>query len=288
MQNITQMAMSKYKKYVVGLGIPAVLALAWHIIWSLIIHNSPPDVRLIQCEGEVNPITVNNLTPRLSWITFDSDHNSSQSRAVIQVGTQPDTANLWDFEYWGEQDNVIYNLDGRARELEWGKRYYWRVRVWDNKNKPSISWHRGYFQLIDKKIPVSTPEEKPIYKPKEVMIPGIADVKFSSKLTSLLDENTIQSVQQDVKKAVVRELQKRGEILEALEIIFKEQFDRSGEKLVSGKSYQFEMAVFIKTKSNRRIVTAWYAENNDSALKAIINLTIEIQKSMTEEINNWL
>ena len=287
-ENFTKIFVTKYKKYIVGFGIPAILALVWRILWPLVFYNSPPVVSFIQCEGQENPVSVHNLTPRFSWSTHDSDHNSNQSKALIQIGTIPDATDIWDFEYLGEKDNVVYNSDGRGKELTWGKRYFWRVRVWDNKNKPSISWNRGYFQLIEKETPKPKPKEKKYFKPKDVNVPDVADVKFTSKLTPLLDESTIQTVQQDIKKAAVEALRKHGEKLKSLEIMFKEKFDRSAKQLEKGKSYTFEMAVFIVTKSDKRIVTEWYGEKSSSPIEIALELKRKLCGNLGDEIKNWL
>jgi len=289
-ESFTKLFSGKYRKYVVGLGIPAVLALVWRVVWPLLIYNSPPEVSLIQCEGQLNPVEVQNLTPKLSWIMHDSDHNSSQQKAAVQVGSAPDAADIWDFEYMSDKDNVVYNIDGRGRDLEYGTRYYWKVRVWDNKGKPSISWNRGYFQLIEKKSqkPKNVPKQKEYFKPKDVNVPDVADVKFTSKLSPLLDESTIQTVQEDIKKAAVKALRKHGEKLQSLEIMFKEKFDRSAERLEKGKSYTFEMAVFIVTKSDKRIVTEWYGEKSSSPIEIALELKRKLCGNLGDEIKNWL
>jgi alpha-L-rhamnosidase len=94
----------------------------------------------MQCEGLTNPLGVDLISPRLSWILESDRKGQSQTAYQILVAGSPDLLAKDESDRWntgkvpsGQSINICYG--GAA--LESGKAYFWKVRVWDKKGKPS-------------------------------------------------------------------------------------------------------------------------------------------------------
>src|SRR3954462_9593349 len=88
----------------------------------------------LRCDGRVEPLAVDNSTPRLSW-RLESDQRADQQTAYqILVGTSPGKSDLWDSGrvHSAESLNVIY----QGRPLHSGARACWQVRAWDRTDQP--------------------------------------------------------------------------------------------------------------------------------------------------------
>ncbi len=89
-----------------------------------------------------NPIGIDNLSPRLSWILESDERNQRQSAYRILAASDPDKlqagqADLWDS---GKIDsdqstNVVY----QGKPLNSRQRVYWKVRSW-NQDDQSSPW----------------------------------------------------------------------------------------------------------------------------------------------------
>ncbi len=92
----------------------------------------------LSCDAMHNPLGIDVLHPRLSWQQQSSARNIRQSAYEILISTQP-AANaqpdIWDSGRIAANTSVDVPYSGPA--LQSGKRYYWRVRVWDGGSRPS-------------------------------------------------------------------------------------------------------------------------------------------------------
>jgi alpha-L-rhamnosidase len=90
-----------------------------------------------------NPIGLDCKTPRMSWKLFSARRQTSQTAYELTVSEFPDARKKgWSSGKIGSDRSVQAPYAGPA--LQPGKRYYWRVRVWDNLDRPSpwsaIAW----------------------------------------------------------------------------------------------------------------------------------------------------
>lgn len=94
----------------------------------------------LKCEGLSNPLAVDSVAPRLSWILNSLQRGLSQSAYQVLVASSSDKiaadqADIWDSGKvtGGDSINIVYG--GSA--LKSGQACHWKVRVWDRHNTES-------------------------------------------------------------------------------------------------------------------------------------------------------
>ena len=97
----------------------------------------PTDLR---CEYTDNPIGVDVLQPRFSWVLRHSERGRVQSAYQILVATNrenllKDVGDVWDSGKV-ESDKSV-NVAYEDKSLESKGRYYWKARWWDDKGQLS-------------------------------------------------------------------------------------------------------------------------------------------------------
>lgn len=125
----------------------------------------------LRCEYLINPIGIEKKSPSLSWQVVNKEKNWYQTAYQILVSTDPKLLSRGKSDVWdsGKQisgESVCIPYFGSECESE--KRYYWAVRVWDSKDKPSTLsepafWEMGLLHRKDwiaKWISRKDPEEK--------------------------------------------------------------------------------------------------------------------------------
>ena len=95
-----------------------------------------PVLTHLQTENLSNPLCLDSKAPRLSWQLLSSDRNELQTAYEIRVSERSDNKD----PFWnsgkvtsGQSVQVVYT----GPELRSAKRYYWQVRIWDNKGRVS-------------------------------------------------------------------------------------------------------------------------------------------------------
>ncbi|MBQ8047432.1 MAG: family 78 glycoside hydrolase catalytic domain [Prevotella sp.] len=111
------------------------------------------------CENLVNPMAVDVLRPRLSWINEAGphEHDQFQSAYQIQVASTREKllrgkADMWNSGKQESQESVLVTYAGRP--LSSDEDCYWRVRVWDQQGRKSKwsdvgQWHMGLLSSSD-------------------------------------------------------------------------------------------------------------------------------------------
>jgi alpha-L-rhamnosidase len=97
-------------------------------------------VTALLCESRKDPIGIDVAIPRFSWQLAADKRNVSQSAYEIKV-TEGGTA-VWTSGKVVSAQSLHIPYAGKA--LASGKRYQWRVRIWDNSGKPS-PWSAAAF-----------------------------------------------------------------------------------------------------------------------------------------------
>lgn len=99
------------------------------------------DFRVVspRCQYHDNPLAVQTTTPHFSWQTVCVERGFHQSAYELIVADRADDAargrgNLWHEKRRGD---ASLHIPYAGKPLEAGKTYYWRVRVYDAKGKPS-------------------------------------------------------------------------------------------------------------------------------------------------------
>lgn len=111
----------------------------------------------LRCEYRVDPLGIDERSPRLSWEMVDSRRGAMQSAYHILVATDveklaADDGNLWDTgKVLSDQSvHVVY----AGKPLQSRMRAWWKVRVWDKDGQPSpwsppSQWTMGLLDASD-------------------------------------------------------------------------------------------------------------------------------------------
>lgn len=100
----------------------------------------------LRTENLSSPLTVESKLPRLSWQLKSPDRGILQTAYELKVSEQTNGGgSAWKS---GKQlsDQSLQVVYGGA-QLRSGKRYYWKVRVWDNKGRVSPWSETGWWQM---------------------------------------------------------------------------------------------------------------------------------------------
>jgi alpha-L-rhamnosidase len=87
------------------------------------------------CENRSNPLGIDHHQPRFSWQLISGKRNAMQTAYELQVSSEASMAGkaLWNSGKIMSDQSVFVAYAGPA--LESAKKYFWRVRVWDNDGK---------------------------------------------------------------------------------------------------------------------------------------------------------
>ncbi len=108
----------------------------------------------LRCEYLSDPMGVDVPHPRLSWLIASQRRGVSQSAYRILVASDPgklrrNDGDLWDTGRRASPDAVNIPYDGE--DLHSGTSYYWKVRIWDERDRGSAwsdaaSFHTGMLE----------------------------------------------------------------------------------------------------------------------------------------------
>ncbi|MCK5821094.1 MAG: family 78 glycoside hydrolase catalytic domain [Bacteroidales bacterium] len=95
----------------------------------------------LRCEYLTEPLAVDNAQPRLSWEIISQTPDFKQFAYEIIVGADESavmkgSGNAWEsgMVKSSETNQIIYN----GLDLKPNTSYYWKVRLWSNKNEPGL------------------------------------------------------------------------------------------------------------------------------------------------------
>ena len=85
----------------------------------------------LTCEYTVNPIGIDVLNPRFSWVLTHSERGRTQSTYQILVTRSwknllYDLGDIWDTGKIESEESI--NIEYQGKPLESGSRYFWKVR----------------------------------------------------------------------------------------------------------------------------------------------------------------
>jgi alpha-L-rhamnosidase len=109
----------------------------------------------LTCEHKQNPIGLGIIKPRLSWKITGKGNSIMQSAYSIRVATDikfSPSKIVWQSGKTESEESILQLYNGT--DLKSGTRYYWQVKIWDNRGKESkwseISfWEMGLLTQSD-------------------------------------------------------------------------------------------------------------------------------------------
>ena len=111
----------------------------------------------LRCEYRINPLGIDQLRPRLSWVLESSRRAEKQTAYQVVAATSAEKlaagdGDLWDSGKTPGDDTTAVVYAGRA--LTTGARVFWKVRVWDKHDRPSAwspaaTWSMGLLAPSD-------------------------------------------------------------------------------------------------------------------------------------------
>ncbi|HPT22640.1 MAG TPA: alpha-L-rhamnosidase N-terminal domain-containing protein, partial [Bacteroidales bacterium] len=102
-------------------------------------------VKDLTCEHATNPLGIEVAQPRFSWKITGTGNNIMQTAYSIRVATDRKFSSgkiVWQVEKTASDESILQNYKGS--QLKSGQRYFWQVKVWDNKGRSS-KWSEPVF-----------------------------------------------------------------------------------------------------------------------------------------------
>lgn len=117
--------------------------------WSLIITPMQAlSTYDLSCEHKTNPVGIDNTQPRLSWKLNGAEKDLMQTAYAIRVATDRKFSRkslVWNSEKVNSDQSVLVAY--RGAPLQSGQRYYWQVKIWDNKGQESDWSEASYWEM---------------------------------------------------------------------------------------------------------------------------------------------
>ena len=112
-------------------------------------------VKDITCEHKKNPIGIDITQPRFSWKINGTGNNIMQSAYSIRVATDGKFSSgkiVWQSGKTESGESILQAYKGP--DLKSGQRYFWQVKIWDNKGRESkwsetALWEMGLLSQSD-------------------------------------------------------------------------------------------------------------------------------------------
>ena len=133
---------------------PFVTVLIWLVappVWAGV---TPVELR---CEQLANPLGIDTVQPRLSWVLRTSERGVKQTAyeilvASTEAGLKSGQGDLWDSGRVASDKSILVRYEGRP--LPSNAECYWKVRVWDNEQRVSdwskpAKWTMGLLNESD-------------------------------------------------------------------------------------------------------------------------------------------
>lgn len=94
----------------------------------------------LKCEYAENPLGIDVLNPRLSWLLQSNQRAKRQTAYRILVASSMEKLDNLEGDLWDTGkvfSDASVNIKYQGKTLESGMRCYWKVRVWDEQDSPS-------------------------------------------------------------------------------------------------------------------------------------------------------
>jgi alpha-L-rhamnosidase len=107
-----------------------------------------PSLKDLTVDHRINPIGTENKHPRFSWKIIEAGYNILQSAYSVRVAVDVKFSSskiIWQSGKVVSDESILQPYNGP--ELLSGQRYYWQVKIWDNKGKESKWSTIAYFEM---------------------------------------------------------------------------------------------------------------------------------------------
>src|SRR5665648_59168 len=112
-------------------------------------------VKDLTLEHKKDPVGIDVTQPRFSWKIVGTGNNIMQSAYSIRVATDVKFSSgkiVWQSGKTGTEESILQAYKGP--ELKSGQRYFWQVKIWDNKGRESkwsevAFWEMGLLSQSD-------------------------------------------------------------------------------------------------------------------------------------------
>lgn len=107
----------------------------------IILQTNAQTLEKLKCEYQETPIGLEVMTPRLSWQMKATNRGAKQTAYQILVADneadlKKDNGNVWNSGMVKSEQSI--KIDYAGKPLESRKRYFWKVKIWNEKNKPTL------------------------------------------------------------------------------------------------------------------------------------------------------
>jgi alpha-L-rhamnosidase len=117
------------------------------LLISSVIYSQDLKVRDLTVEYKKNPTGIDTRKPRFSWKITGTGTGIMQTAYSIRVATDqkfPKSKMIWQSGKRGSDESVLIEYNGPA--LKSGQKYFWQVKVWDNKKRQSKWSETAYWE----------------------------------------------------------------------------------------------------------------------------------------------
>ena len=94
----------------------------------------------LRCESRTDPLGIDTVRPRLSWVLTSDIRGQSQTAYQILVATSENKLNESDADLWNSGKMISrqsLNVEYAGKPLQSRLRCYWKVRVWGKRGGAS-------------------------------------------------------------------------------------------------------------------------------------------------------
>ncbi len=99
-------------------------------------------------DHKINPIGIDNNQPRFSWKIIGTGYNIMQTAYLLRVATDEKFSSskiVWQSGKIESDESILQMYKGP--ELKSGQRYFWQVKIWDNKERESKWSSTAYWEM---------------------------------------------------------------------------------------------------------------------------------------------
>ncbi len=122
--------------------LPRLIILLAILQLPILLSGSNTRIAGLRCEYLTNPMGIDVANPRLTWQIQSVEPNFKQIAYEIRVAESPAGFNKENKLCWSTgmvMSDQSVNIQYKGSPIESKKRYYWKVRIWDTRNR-STDW----------------------------------------------------------------------------------------------------------------------------------------------------
>ncbi len=115
-----------------------------------IFQTNAQTIEALKCEYQETPMGLEILNPRLSWQMKATNRGAKQTAYQILVADneadlKKDIGNVWNSGMMKSEQSI--KIDYAGKTIESRKRYFWKVKVWNEKNKSTQYSESSWWEM---------------------------------------------------------------------------------------------------------------------------------------------